>query len=260
MPSWTMHEQKPCAWRLLAGGYSNQNYAFDFAGERYVLRIARVSNMDRQFEYDWYEQLPAVIGRRPLAYDLASGDMLSAWIDGELLVDVWQQQLTEQQTPAAVFARMGPRCVEYLLKLHHNMPATTRDYWRDVLQEVAADAPTYDLVSCHNDLNPWNIIVQPDGEWVTLDWEWVGLNDPVFDAVALHQGLELSAGLYAFCYAFLDDDSLGSQERVARSLSRYWQREKTWADRQISAGNRRAEIVAQAATAKDKLAQLDDIS
>ena len=38
-------------------------------------------------------------------------------------------------------------------------------------------------------------MVTPDG-WKTLDWEFFGLNDPLFDLVALHQGLELPIACY----------------------------------------------------------------
>ena len=42
----------------------------------------------------------------------------------------------------------------------------------------------------HNDLNPWNILCATDG-WRTLDWEWVGTNDPLFDLVTLGLGVQV---------------------------------------------------------------------
>ena len=44
---------------------------------------------------------------------------------------------------------------------------------------------------CHNDLNPWNVIVSAadPGRWCTLDWEIAGDNDPLFDLICVSEGL-----------------------------------------------------------------------
>ena len=42
------------------------------------------------------------------------------------------------------------------------------------------------------DLNPWNVIVT-EARWETIDWEFVGNHDPLFDLITLHQGLNLPA-------------------------------------------------------------------
>ena len=97
------------------------------------------------------------------------------------------------------------------------------------------------------------MIVSADN-WKTLDWEFVGLNDPLFDLVALHQGLELvQENLFALAEQFL-----GQREeyRVLSNLRRFWSRELAWAEYQLSAGNKRAEIFQQRTTSQAKLKAL----
>ncbi len=114
-------------------------------------------------------------------------------------------------------------------------------------------------MTCHNDLNPWNIIVDAKGRWHTLDWEWVGLNDPVFDVVTLHQGLEIDGGLRALVGDYLCVEQDQADQRAERAIEQFWQRELNWAKRQINTGNERAEVLEQAETAAVKLANLSTI-
>jgi thiamine kinase-like enzyme len=112
-----------------------------------------------------------------------------------------------------------------------------------------------EAATCHNDLNPWNILVTPEG-WKTLDWEFVGRNDPLFDLVALHQGLQLDINtLPALATAFLPSCSA---KRLTRAFAHFWLREWCWASYQLRQGNRREEIVEQEREAKQQLLVLPE--
>jgi Ser/Thr protein kinase RdoA (MazF antagonist) len=236
----------------LEGGYSNDNFRFDYHGERYVLRVVRQAraNVDRAVEAAVYRSegvpRPAVV-----RFDEASGTMISRWVPGTLLAD-----LAAGTDPATLIA--------YLRELHAAMPALTRVYdpvaaarrhlseanapaWLDAVAADLAWAPAA-LAVCHNDLNPWNVIRTPGG-WVTLDWEWVGLNDPLFDLVTLHQGTDPEAGprqaeLTRWAAAYLGRPA--DPARVRTCLLAFWLRETAWALAEVAAGNDRAEISAQA--------------
>ena len=251
----------------LEGGYSNDNFALEHAGRRYVLRLPglRQPYVDPEREAAWYGQLPrSVRVARPIALDPGSGEMLSPWIEGTLLVDDWPGAVHGEPLPdLARVAHLGA----YLRQLHADLPATTSAYpLRDLMRAYVpgegiaatlADVAPAHRQTCHNDLNPWNIIVTDDG-WVTLDWEMVGTNDPLFDVVTIYEGLGLPRdGLLAFAMDVIGDVPV-LEERVLQCLFAFWTREWGWAIFQRDRGNRRTEVLEQIDTASARLAELGD--
>lgn len=272
LPDWRESGSQPTNWTFLEGGYSNLNYAFEMMGNRYVLRVSR-SSTDREHEQRWYRRLPADVGVRPVAYDSNTGNMILPWVEGELLIDYWTR-LCADKAADVVLRNHQAQLLAYLKSLHQRLPPVQRTYdaLTDTLQTAASEridsatetcalpASAAQWITCHNDLNPWNIIIDPTGRWITLDWEWVGLNDPLFDVVGLHQGLLLNEGCYELCYAYLDADDEHVRSRVRAALGMFWQRELDFADAQIARGNRRTEILQQQRTAGARLADLDAIT
>ena len=273
MPTW--RDDRLDEFEYLSGGYSNFNVVFrrrhktpDASGEhdsRYVLRLPKREQpyVDRQAEAAWYGRLPNAIGPIPLALDVHSGQMITPWITGDLLVDVFPGSCCEADL------------VAYLQAMHAQLPDVAKHYhvptlvpefigldWPADLDRskfmtgVQSSASSSDVaVTCHNDLNPWNILVTPEG-WQTLDWEFVGRNDPLFDLVALHQGLQLNIStLPALATAFLPSCS---SQRLTRAFAHFWLREWCWASYQLRRGNRRKEIVEQESEAKQQLLVLPE--
>lgn len=254
-------------FQFLSGGYSNANYRFDRSSsdhrKRYVLRVPLRPQpfVDRVAEAQWYRQLPSSIGIQPTVLDSQSGLMISPWVDGILLTDAFKGDIDEADL------------VDYLIRLHRNLPSASRHYHVPTLlpEFVGEDMPPWiekhpllrslddnrlpasdasHLVSCHNDLNPWNILVT-DAGWITLDWEFAGTNDPLFDLISLHQGLELEDALLPEMAAlFLPEFE---RSRLSRAIEAFWLREWAWATFQHRSGNRRPEVVVQIATADKKL-------
>lgn len=245
----------------LEGGYSNANYRFDYQGERYVLRVPREgerssSPIDRALEERVYREGTAA-GVPPLvAFDTSSGEMICRWVAGTLLTD-------RHTDPDSL--------VRYLRYLHRHVPAVERRYdpllqaraslkraddpprWLERLAARLSWAPERPI-TCHNDLNPWNVIRTPDGGWVTLDWEWIGRNDPLFDLVTLHQ----SGGLDDQDLAPMARAYLGrpvDADRLERCVIVLWLRETAWAMAELAAGNERPEIAAQRDLGLQRLAE-----
>jgi thiamine kinase-like enzyme len=243
----------------LEGGYSNHNFRFDHDGERYVLRVPHMlrSVADREQERRIYasrrpREVPEVV-----AFDPATGHLISRWVTGRLLAD--------RETS-------GEELVDYLRCLHADMPAVERNY--DPVAEARqhltrASAPLWveelagrlrwspqAVTVCHNDLNPWNVILTPDGAWITLDWEWAGRNDPLFDLVNLHQGAGLAQETLPEL-ALRYGGSAVAPARLRNCLTAFWLRETAWAMAEIAAGNDRPEIQDQQALG---LAQLEALA
>jgi aminoglycoside phosphotransferase (APT) family kinase protein len=265
IPDWKGDELG--VFQFLSGGYSNANYSFyrttSDLRERYVLRVPLRAQpfVDRMAEAQWYQQLPSSIGVQPTVLDRQTGLMISPWVDGVLLIDAFKDGIGEADL------------VDYLTRLHRNLPNTSRRY--DVLtllpEFVGEDTPSWleqiplleqldherlpapdasYLGSCHNDLNPWNILVT-DAGWITLDWEFAGTNDPLFDLISLHQGLELEdALLLEMAALFLPEFE---RSRLSNAIDAFWLREWAWATYQHRSGNRRPEVISQIATADEKL-------
>jgi len=254
MPDWHIDAVRDVEY--LPGGYSNRNYAFTHADKRYVLRIPQRSQpfVDRVHEQAWYARLPEGIAPQPLALDVSTGIMLTPWIESQLLVEAW---------PCLHEADL----IDYLSALHRAMPADLRNYDLSGLmasyqctgsQFSVPDRQAEHLITCHNDLNPWNVLVTDQG-WITLDWEFVGLNDPLFDLVSLHQGLSLPVDdLMRFACLYVDEAE--AAVRLPKAERAFWLREYGWAHHQIKLGNQREEIVLQKDMALEALHRLPPAS
>tara|TARA_B100000035_G_scaffold148656_1_gene126725 strand:+ start:49 stop:858 length:810 start_codon:yes stop_codon:yes gene_type:complete len=252
MPAWAPDELGQ--FEFMSGGFSNDNYSFyritPDQQQKYVLRVPKITQpfVDRSAELKTYRAMPEPIGVKVIAFEENSGCLITQWLNGQVLAETSSDSYNQHDL------------VDYVRSLHAALPATKREYNVASLVQLLSPSigtpipeisPHIPLVSCHNDLNPWNVMVTPDG-WKTLDWEFFGLNDPLFDLVALHQGLELPDSLLSGLAAeFLREDD---EPRLLDNLRRFWLRELAWADYQMQAGNDRDEIQQQQTLAREKLA------
>lgn len=251
-PDWAAEELS--GFLYLEGGYSNDNYLFTHRGERYVLRapFRQRGFVDRGVEQDLFRRLEPGVAPETVAFEASSGFMISRWVAGALLADsaVTPEALTGYL--AALHARL-PRLVRHydpIAQAREHLESASAPRWLERAAARLTWAPAQ-LAPCHNDLNPWNVIRTADG-WVTLDWEWAGLNDPLFDLVNLHQG----AALAEQRLAPMARDYLGGradEARIRHCLVGLWLREGAWALAEVAAGNDRPEIVAQRDMALSRL-------
>lgn len=256
VPSWAAEDIG--GFRYLDGGYSNRNYRFTHQGHIYVLRAPHRQRpfVDRHLEHELLlaQQVPET--PEIVALDPASGRMISRWVQGHLLADL-------SPDPDQV--------VGYLRRLHAGLPDARRIFDPAAqaslyLKTVAAPDwisqladrivwPQAAMVSCHNDLNPWNVIQEPGGRWVTLDWEWFGRNDPLFDLVTLHQSLAFDDDFLAELAGALLQAEV-SRSRLRANLTTFWLREYAWAAAEIAAGDTRHEVLEQQLRGEERLRAL----
>jgi aminoglycoside phosphotransferase (APT) family kinase protein len=259
MPRWLGEDL--AEFEYLPAGYSNDNHKFRYRREHFVLRLPIGARDPARWHHErsFYQSPGDIVIPEIVAFDVASGSMISRWIQGPLMVDA----------PPAY-----DRLVSFLKGLHQNLARTRHSYdpIARSLQNLATEGPAQPssrvarLVSasrwprarvsaCHNDFNPWNVICAPNG-WVTLDWESYGNNDPLFDLVTMHQGLDLEDDvLPGLCDELLDE--VAASDRIERVLIGFWVREYAWAFAESQRGNDRAELGEQMRRAEEKLSAID---
>ncbi|MEZ5597681.1 MAG: phosphotransferase [Pseudomonadales bacterium] len=232
----------------LAGGYSHANFRVRLGHKRYALRLGGPATRDdREGEVDLLRRLPPGVGAELIAADTATGNLLTAWIDAPLLAET-------RASDSAL--------VRYLVTLHDALPPVSRAHdlaarisaWLSgrrhapvVMNAFARLQPPRITVTAHNDLNPWNVLCPVTG-WRTLDWEWVGTNDPLFDLVTLAAGTGRDAAAIATMarsYLRLRGLDAARLAPVESLLRAFWLREYAWADDALRRGLDREEIVRQ---------------
>lgn len=267
LPEWQSDELGDALY--LEGGFSNRNYRIRYRHDWYVLRVPGLGGpwTDRALEARFYALAQSV--GRPLtapvmAYDIASGHMITRWVGGQLLADL-------SASPEEMAAHLRTLHAELQTLADKNPSGFTRVYdpVKEAIRLFAGHAPDSWLVRlaeaqvwqpgqlalCHNDLNPWNLIRAPSGAWVTLDWEWLAWNAPLFDLVALHAGMGLgSAALQEMATLYCGDPPLESE--LAAAQLAFWLRETAWAANELRAGHVRPEISAQYETGRARLDEL----
>lgn len=233
----------------LPGGYSNDNYKICIGSSRYILRICRSVPESVATELA-YLDLP--IAPSLVNYDRATGHMITEFVDGPLLV----------KEPFEI-----EECVQYLRHLHCNIPSgiNTHDPVEVALSQLSTANVRNELYQflvstswkprhprgCHNDLNPYNIVRIDRSACVTLDWEFAGDNECLFDLVNLCYGLGYSDPDTEECarqyYRMEYDEEFLLQTRLV-----FQAREHSWALAQAAIGDDRPEIHAQARMARSE--------
>lgn len=257
IPEWS--EDLLLGFNYLDGGFTNNNFVFERRyrnrTKKYVLRspLRAQPLQSRTDEFDIYQSLESNISPELIAYDTNSGAMITRYAEGELLVD----SPPNYHEP--------DKLVGYIKTLHEVLPRTEKCY--DLSKLMLAYVPGFNErdfpeirkleqdVSCHNDLNPWNIIVNT-ATWITLDWESFGLNDPVFDIVTLCVGLKttektLYDSVEQYCGTL---DPI----RLSNNLLSFWLREWGWAKYQISRGNIKTGVIEQERSSLARIKKLAD--
>ena len=252
MPTWEAGRIEAVTY--LPGGYANDNYRFEYGESAYALRIARHPGADRRAEARFLQlaSAPEVV-----AFDLPGGHLLTRWIDGTLLADSAVPPETAATYVRALHAELpsGVRRYDPREAIRRDLAGARKLARNAVLALDRLDWTPAGLRGCHNDLNPWNVLRTERG-WRTLDWEFAGDNDPLFDVVCLGRGLGYDDASMARLTAAYYDTAAPSLLRVLNTRILFELREYAWAVRQIALGNDRAEIRAQADTAERVLGRL----
>ncbi len=237
----------------LPGGYSNDNYRIQVGSSTYILRICRYvpDSVDAEKAYLALPMAPRLIN-----YDESTGHMITEFVEGPLLAT----------TPFGI-----DESVSFLQHLHCNIPKGIRSHdptavalghfsVAHVQNEIsrfllAASWKPRNPCGCHNDLNPYNVVRADRTNCVTLDWEFAGDNEPLFDLVNLCHGLNYSDSETELCASKYCGDGFDTEFLLLTRLL-FQAREHSWALAQAARGNDRPEIQAQARMARSEFHRL----
>ncbi|HVI45104.1 MAG TPA: choline/ethanolamine kinase family protein [Chitinophaga sp.] len=193
----------------LSEGMTNLNFKVIVPGDEFVIRIpgrGTATFIDRNVEWENYQMVaPLDISAEEIYYNKHTGLRVTRYIDnvfialcrsdkaklalgplkkvhqsGAQLPVVFTGPVmlrAYEQIAAASGVRISP--VYYLLK--HQLPGN---------QQLTCPDNSL-LAPCHNDPVPENFIQDKQGKIYLIDWEYGGMNDPVWDLAALVLEMEL---------------------------------------------------------------------
>ncbi len=184
------------------GGLTNRNYKIMLGDQRYVLRLAGAGTseyIDRAAEqHNARVAAAAGVSAEVLHFGVEEGTMLTRYIDDSLTMseDAFKD-LARVERAARAFARMHrfaqpftgrfdvfAQIDEYLALLRRNNAKIPDGYdalqkEADAARQVLAERPAA-LAPCHNDPLAENFLDAP-GRMFLVDWEYAGMNDPMWD-------------------------------------------------------------------------------
>ncbi|MCF6207114.1 MAG: phosphotransferase family protein [Sulfurovum sp.] len=160
-------------------GYSNTNYSFEYNGKTYLFRWFGLTDRNREAEFH-IQQSAHCAGIAPKPYVLGKDFMISAFVEGEHQCTLGAEELKRL---AGVLRMIHALPLEGVPVI--DSPKRIKQHTQAVKQalECIANYPK-EVVLCHNDLNPRNLIWQEDTLMV-IDWEFAGMNDRYFDLAAV---------------------------------------------------------------------------
>ena len=206
-PQWHLAlDCPPTIIRRLPGGLTNQHYLLKANGLRVVMRInnpdAARLGIDRQREQKVLEQIhgqpfaPAVFYCEPqqgvLVTEYVEGiQWQSNSLDDPLKIDsllelVAQIQAVRKVTPRFDYSAHVRNYWQRLLDSDQPFPMSAQRLYRSIEARLPAfQAAIKHPVLCHHDLTPANLIENPDGQLIVLDWEYAGAGLPLIEAIGV---------------------------------------------------------------------------
>jgi thiamine kinase-like enzyme len=206
-PSFRNVRQEAIKLDRLGGALTNVSYKVTIGSSAYVLRLAGEGTSDyidrSAEEYNARVAAEAGVNAEVIFFDATDGTMVTRFVDG---VSINAGDGFGRDPEAPVRAARALRRVHRLgrgFRSSFNVFAAIDGYldllrgWRTPLPEdyhevaqgvravrLALEASPASLVPCHNDPWPGNLL-DADGRIYLIDWEYSGMNDPMWDLADL---------------------------------------------------------------------------
>lgn len=208
LPIWTAPEQA----HLLGGGITNFNVALTDRGKRYVVRVGQDIPLHQimRFNEQTVHRAAQSIGIAPAMVHAEPGILVIDYVEATTLDEaaVREQSNLDRILPLirrahveGMRALRGPVLMFWVFHVLRDYAETLRagasrhiPALPDLLavaERLESDLGPVDIVLGHNDLLAANFLDDGDRLWL-LDWEYGGLNSPLFDLAGLASNNELT--------------------------------------------------------------------
>lgn len=187
----------------LGGALTNTSYKVTSKAGAYVLRIAgegTSSYVDREAEEHNARLATAVgVNAEVIHFDVRDGTMLTRFVDGAIM-DGKSFGLESGAPVRAALALRRVHGMGRVFRTHFDVFSAIRGYldllgelgtplledYRAAVREAEAvrqalESSPAPLAPCHNDPWPGNFLLESCGRIHIIDWEYSGMNDPMWD-------------------------------------------------------------------------------
>lgn len=187
------------------GGLSNKNYYVQLAGNSYVLRVPGIGSsgmVQRTVEEQNGGKASGLGINPPVRYfDTSTGIKFADYIRGaETLNSATIQRPAYMDQVAELLCKLHSATVRFANNFNvfleiqryeglvkRTIPYIDFDHYRPKILALEAhlDRLGITLAPCHNDTVAENFVRSSSGELFLIDWEYSGMNDPIWDIAAL---------------------------------------------------------------------------
>ena len=191
-----MHTEDAAIVKRLEGGMSNYTYVVETRGKKYTYRVPgkfAEKFVDRVEEWDNIQEINRLGLNNATSYvEVISGEKLAEYVEGTILSETDIESYNEMSVAALkkihgsdmrfrdynAFGRLSDY-ERYCREMGFTHPKEYHELREQLerMRDAHADVP---MVPCHCDYQPTNLVVSGDKLYV-LDWEFAGMNDPIYD-------------------------------------------------------------------------------
>ena len=191
-----MHTQDATIVKRLEGGMSNYTYVVETRGKKYTYRVPgkfAEKFVDRVEEWDNIQEVNRLGLNNATSYvEVISGEKLAEYVEGTILSETDIESYNAMSVAALkkihgsdmrfrdynAFGRLSDY-ERYCREMGFTHPKEYVEL-REQLERMRDAHSDVKPVPCHCDYQPTNLVVSGDRLYV-LDWEFAGMNDPIYD-------------------------------------------------------------------------------
>lgn len=191
-----MHTEDAAIVKRLEGGMSNYTYVVETRGKKYTYRVPgkfAEKFVDRVEEWDNIQEINRLGLNNATSYvEVISGEKLAEYVEGTILSETDIESYNEMSVAALkkihgsdmrfrdynAFGRLNDY-ERYCREMGFTHPKEYHEL-REQLERMRDAHADIAMVPCHCDYQPTNLVLSGNKLYV-LDWEFAGMNDPIYD-------------------------------------------------------------------------------